>query len=370
MAEWQRVANTTIHKYIRKETVNILRERALLAMLENRGRISYGHSGDMMDWKVRYKRAQMRTFQEMDTLTFARVNRWKTAQLEWRGYTITDMVHRVEKEKNKGSEAIINFYSQMTKNLLDDIREHFSDEFWIDGNASGNSGKIHGVESFMSHTGTGATHGFIVPPNDTYAGLSCTLGNYGGSWSTVSSNVNWPAGRGDSEYDFWSPVIVDITDTAWNASTKTWPNTCYEAIRFAISHGARAKSPKGMMDMILLETDSYRQLKNNIDSKEQLNVYRGEKSGLVALGFRDTINIDGVDVTKEYGMPALDGSSKVIRGYGFNLNDCELLCLTRELFEPDLPDFDITSQSERFAIIMLGNMRFNPRGFCAFKDVT
>lgn len=368
MAEWQRVANTTIHEYIREETINILRERALLAMMESKGRLSFNHSGDLMDWKVRYKRASMRTFEEMDTLTFARVNRWQTAQLPWRGYAITDAIHKLEKLKNKGTEAIIKFYSEMGTNLMDDIREHFSDEFYIDGNATGNTKKIHGIESFLSVSGA-ATHGYIGLPNDTYAGLVTTLANYGGSWSTVASNSNWPAGRGDSEYDFWSPVIIDTTDTAWNAATKTWPNTCVEAIRFAVSHGARAKSPKGMMDMIVLTPEHYRLLKENLDPKERIIVNRGSDSGLVALGFRDTINIDGVDVTKEYGLPSTDGTY-TINGYGFNMREVELRCLTGELFEPDLPDFDIVSQMDRFAIIMAGNLRCNPRGFTAFKQVT
>jgi hypothetical protein len=41
-------------------------------------------------------------FSESDTLTFSRINRWKTAQLGWRGYAATDSITKFEKLKNKG----------------------------------------------------------------------------------------------------------------------------------------------------------------------------------------------------------------------------------------------------------------------------
>src|SRR5947209_8232261 len=149
MADWSRVVNTTIANYIKGEEVNILRNRKLTAMLKSKGRITMNWSGDYMDWKVRYRRVPMQGYADTDTLTFPRRDRWKTAQLQWRGYASTDSMTKQEKLKNRGAQAIINLYDQIAKSLMEDMEENFSDELYIDGNASGNSKKIHGIESFL-----------------------------------------------------------------------------------------------------------------------------------------------------------------------------------------------------------------------------
>jgi hypothetical protein len=367
-ASWQRELNTTIHKYIRQEEENILRDRKLLAMAKSKGRITFNHGGDLMDWKVRYKRAPMRVFRESETLTFGRVNRWKTAQLDWRGYAATDSITKLEKLKNKGTEAIIKVFTQMTENLMADIEEHFGDELYIDGNASGNSGRLHGFESFLGTSGA-ATNGYVATNSDTYAGLDTALGTYGGNWDLQSAATKWPDGKGDPEYDFWTPLIVDYTDTLWSASTDTWANTCEEAIRYGINKMQKNKSRKGMMDMILLERELYRLLEEKQAAKERIVIKRGDRpGGLVALGFEDVINIDGVDVTSEYGVP-VDSSGYGV-GYGVPMQHFELCSLQETLFKAELPDFDLASYSDRFAIDFFGNMRCNPRYWCAWKKVT
>lgn len=362
---WSRIVNTTIHKYIREVEVNILRNRKLLALMKERGRLSFNHSGDIVDWKVKYKRAPMQGYADSDTLTFSRRDRWKTAQIDWRGYAATDSMTKLERLKNKNTEAIVKVYSEIASNLMDDMDDQFGDELYVDGNASGNSKRIHGIESFMGDTGTGAAAGYIVPPSDTYAGLSTVLGNYGGSWSVNgSSQVEWPTGTGDAHYDFFSPLIVDYTDTAWSASTKTWPNTCREAIRYGIIKGQKNRSKKGQLDLILLENELYRQFKNNCDTNERLTVSRGDsKSGMYALGFTDVINLDGVDITYEYGVPSS-------LGYGWSMDNLELMSLQGQMFVPEGPDFDIAAQSYRFSIDFFGNTKFNPRNFVKWVNRT
>src|SRR5947209_7511693 len=150
MADWSRIVNTTIANYIKGEEVNILRNRKLTAMLKEKGRLTFNWSGDYMDWKVRYRRAPMQGYADTETLTFPRRDRWKTAQLGWRGYALTDSMTKQEKLKNRGMQAIINIYDQIAKSLLDDMQEAFSDELYIDGGAAGNSKRIHGLESFFS----------------------------------------------------------------------------------------------------------------------------------------------------------------------------------------------------------------------------
>jgi hypothetical protein len=376
--EWSRLVNTTINQYIRDVEVNILRNRKLLAMLEARGRITFNHSGLLLDWKVRYKRAPMSGYADSDTLTFSRRDRWKTAQQEWRGYAATDSMTKLERLKNKSTEAIVKIYSEIGSNLMDDMDDQFGDELYIDGAAAGNSKRIHGMESFGGVQGTASTKSPIGKPNSTYAGLSCALGNYGGSWSATGSNAvdtaDWPTGTGDAHYDFWTPLVVDYTsaiatnqaqgNTGWSATTKTWANTCREALRYGIVKGKKNKSKKGMLDLVLMNDEMYRLFENMLDGEERLVVSRGDsKTGLYALGFTDTINFEGVDHSYEYGIPTN-------RAYGFSMENMELCSLQGQMFVPEGPDFDIASQSWRFSIDFFGNTRFNPRYFTFWKAIS
>lgn len=350
--------HTTIHQYIREQEENIIRNRKLMALAKSKGKIVYGASGDLMDWKVRYKRAPMRVFRESDTLTFSKVNRWKTAQLDWRSYAATDQIGKLEKLKNRNTEAIIKVYSELTENLMSDIEEHFADELYVDGNLAANFGRIHGLESFLGYSGT-ATNGYTATSNDSYAGLSTVLGTYGGAWTG-----DWPYGKGDPEYDFWTPVIVDYTDTAWTASTKTWPNTCQEALRYGINAMMRNKSAKGMLSLVLLERLLFVQFKEKLSANERLVVTRGDsKDGMYALGFNDVINFEGVDHTTEFGVP--DDT-----GYGLAPAHMEIRSLQDRLFVAELPDFDLATYVERFSVDFFGNMRCNPRYFCKWINAT
>jgi hypothetical protein len=361
MAEWSRIVNTTIHKYIREQEVNVLRNRKLLALLKGKSRITMDCSGDLLDWKVRYKRVPIVGFADMDTLTFTRKDRWKTAQLDWRGYAATDAMTKRERLINKSTEAIVKVYSEIATGLMEDMEDNFGDELYIDGNATGNSKRIHGIESFLGDTGSEAAAGFIYPPSDTYAGLVTTLGNYGGNWSTVSSNVNWPSGTGDPHYDFWSPTIVRYTSTSWAATTKTWPNTCREALRYGIIKGRRNRSRKGMMDLVMMDNELYRQFEEKIESTEQLHTRRGEGVSLLSLGFTDSIMFEGCEATYEYGVPTNIA-------YGLCTEAMELCSLQKQLFMPEGPDFDPATQTYRFSIDFFGNLKVaSPRNFVKWR---
>jgi hypothetical protein len=315
MPEWTRVVHTTIKKYIRQQEVNILRNRKLTAMLKEKGRISYNNSGESLDWKVRYKRAPLQGYSDAETLTFPRRNRWKTATLPWRGYASTDSMTKKEKLMNKNTEAIVKMYSEIASLLMDDIEEAFCDELYIDGNATGNTNRIHGIESFFGTNGTinvstGAQRSANAgdkagEPSDTYAGLSTVRANYGGSWTG-----SWPSGTGSAHYDFWSPLIVCYNSTAFGGTGDTFATQGNEALRYGIIKSQKNKSRKGAMDMILLESTLYESFLLLMDSKERFVSRPGRKEGSLAkLGFTDNKNYDGVDITWEYGPPATVSTS-------------------------------------------------------------
>ena len=357
---WSTILNSTMPMYIRQEVVNILRNRILLARMEQNGRISMNNSGRYYDWKVKYKRNPMQDYTDGDVLTFARVDRYVTAELpNDRGYMSTESMSLTETLQNSGNEAIIKLWDNKAKSLAEDLRENFCDELYIDGNAAGNEKKIHGIESFLGAAATNGYPGF-VNPSDTYAGLSTVLGNKGGSWT----NGTWPQGSSrTTQYDYWSPILVDYTSPvpgAYTSAVKTFRNTCNEALRKMITKTSQAKSLTGNMDLILLEGQLFEDYKNAQDSRQQIRVERGQNIALVSLGF-NVLEFDGVAIASEFGMPDATG-------YGFNTNNMELKSMQSELFSSDGPYWEQKTQSWDWAVRFIGNMCCNPRGFGKLKN--
>lgn len=358
---WSRVVNSTIKKYIREREVNILRNRKLTALLKKKGRITFNWSGRSMDWKIKYKRVRLTPFADGDTIEFSRKDRNKTAELDWRGYSASDSMTKGEFLQNRNTEAIVKLYSEISTDLVEDMEDAFGEELYVNGYAAGNSKRIHGIESFMSavqNAGNGAGS-----PTGTFAGLSCVPGAYGGAWDS-GSLPGWPNGRGDAQFDFWSPIVVDFGDTLFDPSTHTWLNNCIEAISFAIIKTKKNKSVTGQLDMIMVEDEMYRQYVSVMRQKERILVERAaDKSPLIALGFMDVINQDGTDVTWEYGMP--QGA-----GYGFNCDMMELRSQQAQVFVPEGPDQDIASKSWRFSVDFFGNAVWNPKFFCKLVNIS
>lgn len=353
MSNYVRIDKTTITKHIRKRMNNIIRNRAILAMLEQKGRITYNHSGKDMDWRVKYRRNTLRQYGDGELIDFGRFNRDQIATLPWRGYMLSESVTKKEKLANRGQEAIVRIVADITDSMMDDVDDQFEDELFKDGNAAGNEERIHGFDSCLGYTGTAQ----YTQPSDTYASLSTVLGNYGGS---VLSGT-WPAGTFDPQYDFWSPLIVNYADSSWQGSG-TWITEAQEVIRAGITHTSKNSSQSGMMDYICMTLEMFRQFKEQIDEKERINVMRnGESSGLVALGFRDVINYDGVDCHGNYSVPA-------DKAYGLNFDSMELCSMQGDLFVPG-SDYDITHLADQYTLDMFGNLKMNPRDMCLWASI-
>lgn len=350
-APWSRVVNSTIKKYIKEREINILRNRKLTALLKKKGRISFNWSGTAMSWRIKYKRVRLTPFADGDTLEFSRKDRNKTAELDWRGYSATDSMTKGEFLQNRNAEAIIKLYSDISTDLIDDMEDAFGEEFYVNGYAAGNSKRLHGIESFMQAT-QNAGNGAATPTGD-FGGLSCVPGHYGGTWDS-GTLPGWPNGRGDAQYDFWSPLVVDYGDTLFSA-TATWAANCVDAIAFAIIKSKKSKSNKGQLDLFLMDDEMYRTYIGQMRTKERIEVQRsGKESPLISLGFTDVINQDGTDITWEYGMPAGVG-------YGLNCDMMELRSQQAQVFVPEGPDQDIASKSWRFSVDFFGNVVWNPK---------
>lgn len=362
-----RSSATTLAKHMTEVEPAMLRNFAMGALLDASGRVSMNNGGEGFDWPVQYRLHQVEGNTGQTVRNFARRNLWKTANLEYRGYQVTDSMFYREFKSNTGPEAIVKVFDKFVDRLTESMKQALGTEYYIDGSASGNENSWHGLESMFAATqtiniSTGAARAAnaadkLYYPNDTYAGLSTVLGNYGGE---QESGVVWPDGVADSEYDFWTPLIIQVDSSAFNGSADSFAAQGDEAMRYGIIHSQRNSSVDGQITQIFLARDFYMDLLNLLDDKEQINIT--PEHSLRAMGFTNVVSFDGVEVTWETGVPQSTG-------YGINLNCIELLSMDSSLFRPEGPEYDIHSQSFNAVVSTLSNLKFkSPRNFFKLQN--
>ncbi len=359
---FSRTAATTLAKHIREVEESMLRNYQMGALLEAAGRVNYNNSGEGFDWPVQFRLHKVEGNTGETQRNFARRNLWKTASLEYRGYQATDSMYYREFRSNRGPEGVVKVFENFVDRLETSITQVLGTEYYIDGSASGNEQSWHGLESMFAVNGTvnistGAQRTAnaadkVGYASDTYAGLSTQLGNAGGE---NESGAVWPDGIADSEYDFWSPLIVNYTSTAFGGSADTFAAQGDEAMRYAIINAQRNTSKNGQITNIFLARDLYTDLLNLIDDKERIQI--SSEHSLRALGFKNVLNFDGVEVSWESGVPTGVG-------YGINYDNMELKSMDDNLLRSEGPDYDIHSQSFNAVVSTLSNLKFSsPRNF-------
>ena len=361
---FSRTAATTLANHIREVEESMLRNYQMGALLEAGGRVNYNNSGEGFDWPVQYRMHKVEGNTGETQRNFARRNLWKTASLEFRGYQTTDSMYYREFRSNKGPEGVVKVFDNFVERLETSLTQGLGGEYYADGSASGNEQSWHGLESMFVLNGTvNSTSGaqrsanaadIVGYPNDTYSGLSTVLGNYGGE---NESGQYWPDGIADAEYDFWSPLVVNYTTTHADlpSTTHTWAGQGDEAMRYAIINAQRNTSKNGQITNILLSRDLYMGLLNIIDTKERIQI--SSEQSLRALGFKNVLNFDGIEVSWEAAI-----ASGV--GYGINYDNMELKSMDESLLRSEGPEYDIHSQSFNAVVSTLSNLKFSsPRNF-------
>lgn len=369
MGDISRLINTTINKYVMGAEDAMTRNYKIFAILRDRGLITLNESGLKRDWKLEMKLVPLQAVMSGDTVSFTQSDRHKTAALEPRAFVVADQIDIFQREMNKSEEAIVKLFDGIVPGLMRSATQNFNRLAYNDGNADDRS--IHGFDSFCG-LGSNSTEQPIVFPSDTYAGLSTVLGTAGGgSWESVGGVSRWPSGVGDEEHDFFSPLLVNYASNnsspnGWSATTKTWPNTNIEALRYGIHKQAKnVASRDDQMDLVLLENELYRQFANSLDAKEQAFVTRGDgPSGLYRLGWGPTVNFEGVDVTSEFGVPSSQGADSRPVGYGWSFGNLKLCSWQQKIFQNLERDWDPTTLNWRFEVLFFGNFYFyTPRFF-------
>lgn len=361
-ADWARSMATTLQDHIREEEQAWMRNFKMFALLESRGNIVYNLGGRGFDWSVRYRTHELEGNTGETARNFARRNLNKRADLPYRGYQATDLIYEREKLENRGEAAIVNVFDNLVGRLEDSIKHGVAPEWYIDGNATGNTTLWHGLESMFGTNGTlkydagtqraSNQDDYVAYPSDTYAGITTGLGDYGGENET---GQYWPHGVADSEFDFWSPLVVVENSNRFSPATHSWATQGDEALRFGIIHSQRNSSVDGGVDLILNTRTKYFELLNLIDGKEQINITGTNE--LRALGFKDTFVYDGVPVSWETAVPAN-------ASYGLPFSCIQLRCMYSNIFQTEGPEYDMDSQGYKAVVKTLSNLKFkSPRNF-------
>ena len=367
--DWARTIGTTLVTHLKEEELTTFRKFKVFAALEANGKVAMNQGGRGFDWQVRYRNQPVTSNNGESPRVFARHNLWQRATLPYRGYTVTDQVTKREMLENRGAQALIDVAGKMASRLQESMQEHLSVEVYTDGNAPGNENRFHGLESIFGvsktgdafdtiNVGTGAKRAGgsnedpFFWPSDEYAGLQTQLGYVAGAQLATGS---WPFVRTDPEYDYYSPIICNYTSTYFGGETATWKDQCIEAIREAVHAAKRNDTRENQIDMILVDRKLYVQFLNRLDGRERAIVTK--TNGLRSYGFGDVVELDGIEVSTEYGVPAGVG-------YGLSIGNMELKCMESQLMVPEGPYYNEELQSHRYAVSVLANIKMkSPRNF-------
>lgn len=352
---WARTLNTVMAAHIAEVELAMLRNFKMGALLESAGRISF-NSGSGFDWRFQYRNHEVSGTTGETPRNFARRNLWLTAALQYRGYQVTDMYYYKELREASGKEALIKLTDGFVDRMEQSLKQGLATEFYIDGEASGNTTSWHGKESMFGTNGTvnvstGAQRSAnaadpVGYASDTYATQSTALGNNGGE---NESGVVWPEGVADPEYDCWTPLIVCYNSTYFNGSANTWAGQCDEAISYLLTHSQR-NAVDNAIDTILLNRKLFWQFKARQRAKERINVTDSLK--LRSLGFKDTVEFDGCEIGLENAIPSAVG-------YGFNIQNMELRSLDEQMYRVQGPVEDIDIDGYKSVVSTLSNLKHN-----------
>ncbi|KKM60488.1 hypothetical protein LCGC14_1541330 [marine sediment metagenome] len=355
IANWARIDVGVINDHIEKLVQPGIRQHVMLAMMRKNGRITYNHGGKTSDWRIRQRRSTPEPYDDMNPRSFPRINRYRTVELPWRAYSLSEGFSKYEKlaSKNKKTQ-LIDIVGNLLGDMTSDFNEFFHLELYNDGDATATNDRVHGLESMFTTSGSAITNSLCAAPSDTYGLVSTALGNFGGDWTPDSSN-GYPTGEGDLLYNFFSPLIVNYTNTGWTAQTSTWSFTWREVLRYADTYMQQLNSTSP--DIFLMTAEMLRQCKDSLEDKERLLIK--SDSPVVELGFK-AVQWEGIDMLAEYGCPS--GAC-----YGLPWKRMELRSMQSKLFMSE-SDHDITDLTNKLALDAWCNMRFtSPAYFCKLQ---
>lgn len=349
-----RVLRSTQERWLSKLADETTEQHPLAAMIKSKGRVTFGASGTVNAWTVRFKEIPLLARADMEQVQYVINQTLQKPELPWRGYVMPEAITRREMLQNRGREAVVKLFTDRLKIMREDAFKQFNAEFYRDGNLAGNENRMHGIESFMKITPGSQTAGdtFATVLADSYGGLSTLRGALGGST------------RSDPEFDFWSPIIVST-----NRTGTTWAADADEHLRNGIIFSKYGVARADEIDVITMSRANYVTLIQLLEGKERLVFSRGEDQGVAKFGFK-ALNFDGVDITVDPDVPTPDVDSDVVRAYGWKTSRMELLVMDKSMWGGSGSVFSEEDFTFRFWLAQESQLQFDsPRHFVKWADI-
>ncbi|MAK32188.1 hypothetical protein [Acinetobacter sp.] len=367
MAEFAAVLKEAAPAYLKGRADNTIRNRLLLTLLAKNGRIKYNASSHKLYWDVKAGQRVIEAYGDDGVINFQRSDLHEQLNIDWRGYKMSDRMTEKQRLMLGDLTAIIDRYSGVAEDMMDDLQDGFCGELFVDGYATGNENRLHGLDSFLGYS-TAAAADRVAQPNDTYGGHSTAVATRGGTWSTTSAitapnatiATDWPDGNGSADYDWNSPKLVNFASSNWGTGSTTWADNCERVLAQTTIWTTLTGGKKGRPTIYLLSGDLFYDYQNKMRAKYRIQVPHSEANDL---GFSDTLNQDGVMIQADFDVPAGVG-------YGLNINQMCLESLDNVLFSSRGPEYDINTDGYLWLIGFFGNARYNPKHFSKLKDFT
>ncbi len=361
--EWAGVLHQNMPKYVRGLENLCMRNRIFLAMLKQRGRFKYNESSHECIWHVRMSQPDVEPYEDGSVMSYQRHDPARKISLDWRGYVSKDVMTKKERMMNGTDVQIYNRYDQIANGLRESMTDTFGSEVFIDGNASGNEARMHGIDSFTGYN-TCLVTDKVAEPNDTYATRNTNLQDEGGSWSSnlatppnATIATDWPSGSGTSDYDFFSPKLVNVHHD-WGSGTPGWKGNGEYIIRRTVAWLRMTGGQTGRPDLALLNQDWLAEYKDDMSAKQRIVVPHKRAEDL---GFEDSVKQEGIVLYDDFEVPADEG-------FVLNIDKIIMASLGSTLFFSDGPNWRQDDLSWRWVCGYFGNMKFQPKYHAKLKD--
>ena len=359
----ERVAQVTISKWTKKVSDLAVQKFAFSAMLKAKNKIKYGCKGGEIRFPIRYRDPEISGYVDMASKNFQRRQLHKNAVIEHRGYESTEAISLKERLQNGGNDhsVIVDIFSQREEMLRKGLMRQLGSRWHKDGDSTTGlaESRFHGIESFGAFGTQTSSDKYVTLPNDTYGGFG-----------TGYTSLDAAAVAGDAGYGAWTPIMVNCNRDP-GSGTRTWSSYADEYIRSGIIGASYGAMSEEQLDMILLNKGAYEDLLNVAASKERLNFTRGAGVAMVKLGFTQFLELDGVQIGWDFGVPTTDENSNTVHGYGYNFDRLHLDLLNKKQLWEVKFDWSSAQAADLIYFYCLGNLVFDsPKFHAIFKNLS
>lgn len=347
-----------------------------MGLLKRMNRVKRVKGGGEVRWILTAKYPELETM-SLSPGTFQPTGGIHNASVPWASYVVREPVYPAEKAENEGDAAKAPLISTVTDRLQAAIPQRLAGQFWLDGNATGNSLRLQGLESFMGITPGDqvASDEFATTLADTYGGKSTAYGalaQIAGATQTSTDLGTWAH----------SPVVVNCNRTPSGGSLLSWENNCESYLSRGIRRATWGQSMDDQPTAVVLRELSHAQLLDRMRNTHR--VMLGDSYLTTKYGFRPagTFNFEGAACYWDRSIPATDANSDVVHGYALNPSKMELRVQSsgvsnavRSKGEADLFDFwkgqDPYTLADYYALMARMQLVFKSvRHFAKFAEIS